>query len=436
MSRALRWLLAADGPRTWLSLITPESGQTALFGSTGVDADGNVFATGALSSSSLSVRAMTVAKFGASGTLLWARTLGSANTDEGYAVVVDSGGNVIVAGRSLTSALVAKYSPTGVLLWAKTFGASGTEQANGVAVDGGDNIIVVGSTSEGGGDFTGFIVKFDSAGTAIWRRNFGGTGSDIFNDVAVDGSDDIIVVGSTSSSPATSFGAIVAKYNSAGVFQWDRLLDGSGSDLLRNVAVSLAGDIFATGQTSSDGEGGADVLLVRYSAAGALQWQRTLGGSGSDFGRSVVLDASGDLIVSGTTTSDGAGGVDALLAKYSPTGTLQWQRTFGGVDDEESGSSAFSKAAVTPDGDIALAGPRDETGGVADLGSFMGVFPGDGSGTGTVAGYTYEASTLVDATATLTDAAITLVSETPVFTESSAGLTDAAVSLTTNLYQI
>jgi len=206
-----------------------------------------------------------------------------------------------------------------------------------------------------------------------WIALLGGTGTDEGNAVAIDSADNIIVVGRTSSDGGGDFDLLIAKYNSAGALQWARTLGGTGADYGYGVAVDSADNIIVVGQTSSDGAGGVDFLIAKYNSAGALQWDRTLGGTAHDVGYAVAIDSANNIIVTGWTASDGAGGNDVLIAKLPP----------------------------------------------------------DGSGTGTYGSFTYEAAVLTDTYAVLTSDALAVLTDAPaVLTDAVAVLTDAPAVLT------
>ncbi len=110
--------------------------------------------------------------------------------------------------------------------------------------------------------------------------------------------------------------------------------------------------------------GSADVWLVKTNALGTMQWQKCLGGSNGDFtlgrgsgGGGLLATADGGYITalcSNSTDGDvsnNKGGMDAWVVKLSATGSIQWERSFGGDDDE-----LDYKIKQTPDGGYLLAG--------------------------------------------------------------------------------
>jgi uncharacterized delta-60 repeat protein len=263
-----------------------------------------------------------------------------------------------------------------------------------------------------------------------WIALLGGTGSDYGYAVAIDSADNIIVVGQTTSDGAGGVDVLIAKYNSAGALQWDRTLGGTGSDLGFAVAIDSADNIIVTGYTNSDGAGGIDVLIAKYNSAGALQWDRTLGGTGTDVGNAVAIDSADNIIVVGQTTSDGAGGVDVLIAKYNSAGALQWDRTLGGIGTDV----GFAVAIDSADNIIVTGYTNSDGAGGADV--LIAKLPPNGSGTGTYGSFTYEAAVLTDAPAVLTDALAVLTDAPAVLTDVVAVLTDAPAVLTEELIDI
>jgi len=78
----------------------------------------------------------------------------------------------------------------------------------------------------------------------------------------------------------------------------------------------------------------AAVVLSATFAGAAQTWQKALGGTSDDAAYGVAQTSDGGYIVAGYTESFGAGGSDMYLVKVDTSGTLQWQKTFGGPGDE------------------------------------------------------------------------------------------------------
>ena len=106
-----------------------------------VDSSGNVYVTGKTESAGAGNTDLFIAKYDSSGTIQWQRTLGGTNGDEGYGVTVDSSGNVYVvgftfsAGSGLQDWLIAKYNASGTIQWQRTLGGTSDEFGRAIAVD-------------------------------------------------------------------------------------------------------------------------------------------------------------------------------------------------------------------------------------------------------------------------------------------------------------
>jgi PKD repeat protein len=135
---------------------------------------------------------------------------------------------------------------------------------------------------------------------------------------------------------------------------WQRRLGADGSDSGYAVAGDGAGNTFVVaayrdtidvGGTTFRSAGGADALLAKYSPTGAVLWARSMGGAGDDFAEGIAVDGAGDAVVvgrfAGTAGFGGSplvasGSFDMVVAKYTGTsGAHQWSRRFGGAYDDD-----------------------------------------------------------------------------------------------------
>jgi uncharacterized protein (TIGR03437 family) len=253
-------------------------------------------------------------------------------------------------------AFVTMLNATGsALVYSTYLGGSGSDYGRGIAVDSSGNAYVTGQTNStdfptanafqplfGGGvffgdDFVGdaFVTKLNATGSAlVYSTYLGGSGPDYGNGIAVDSSGNAYVTGNTDSTdlsvsnnfptvnalqpkPSLFGDAFVTKLNAAGsALVYSTYLGGGGNGSDGNgIAVDSSGNAYVTGSTAGDFpttanafqaafRGAEDVFATKLDASGsALIYSTYLGGSGSDYGRGIAVDSSGNAYVTGFTYS-------------------------------------------------------------------------------------------------------------------------------------
>jgi hypothetical protein len=154
--------------------------------------------------------------------------------------------------------------------------------------------------------------------------------------------------------------AVLKRYSPAGASGWAVQLGSAQDDIATAVATSAAGDVYVAGWTRGalfgTPAGGQDAFLARYSSSGALQWVRQLGTAYDDVFNAVAVDASGNVYAVGTTRGDFQnaskhyGHPQALLAKYSASGTLLFTRQHGGETEHGSDDWGYGYTDLALDG--------------------------------------------------------------------------------------
>jgi hypothetical protein len=186
----------------------------------------------------------------------------------------------------------------------------------------------------------------------LWARDYGGTNIDIGHSVrqTADGG---FIIGGYTRSYGTLGGrnAMLVKVDADGDSTWIGTYGGDEDDEGWAVRPTSDGGYVLAGHTKSFGTGDTDVLLVKTDAAGGLEWQRHYGGSNDDEGYAVLPTADGGYLVAGVTSSYAVGGRDVWLVKTDADGIEEWNRPHGGLS-----SDGAWAVAPTTDGGFAVAG--------------------------------------------------------------------------------
>jgi hypothetical protein len=236
--------------------------------------------------------------------------------------------------------------------WSQTYGGSGDDYAYSVVQTSDGGYAIAGYTdSSGAGSYDFCLVKTDSSGNTQWSKTYGGAGDDYAYSVVQTSDGGYAIAGYTSSAGAGYYDFYLVKTDSSGNTQWSKTYGGPGDDEAYRVIQTSDGGFALTGYTTSSAVDGREVWLVKTDSSGNMQWSRSYGTAGDNEAYSVVQTSDSGYALAGHTDSSGAGGDDLYLIKTNSTGSMQWNRAFGGVGDDE----AYS-VIQTSDGGYALAG--------------------------------------------------------------------------------
>jgi hypothetical protein len=305
-------------------------------------------------------------------------------------------GRVLVAGGYVVygdqvSFEVSDYDPSRplvidpVIVYSTYLGGSGLDQATSIAVDPTGNAYVAGVTSSTNFPIQGtpasafggvqdlFVTKMSLAGSSLTYSTYiGGVGTEIANDIVVDGAGSVFITGSTDSinypvvtpTIAAQVGgtdAFLTKLTSAGnAIVYSTYWGSTGFEEGTGVAVDPANNAYISGNTSAPNfptqtpfqaalAGGTDAFMTKFSVAGnSIVYSTYLGGAADDRAYDMTVADDAAVFVTGSTTSANfpimtpgfqpalAGGRDAFLTHFSLAGNALLYSTYlGGSGDDE-----------------------------------------------------------------------------------------------------
>lgn len=145
------------------------------------------------------------------------------------------------------------------------------------------------------------------------------------------------------------------KTNSNGDTLWTKSYGSAQEAYGYSVKQTLDSGFIIAGAIDSFSSGGFDAFLIKTNSLGDTLWTKTYGGINNDGARSVELTTDGGYIITGNTSSFGAGYNDVYLIKTDSTGDTLWTKAYGTITNDEGGNSVKQ----TTDGGFIIAGSID-----------------------------------------------------------------------------
>jgi hypothetical protein len=291
---------------------------------------------------------------------------------------------------------VCKFNASGSSIWAKSIGGKGDEIVNSIYISLAGNSVITGSFSDSivynisssknflitNGAMDILIGKLDANGDLIWLQKMGGSTDDVGNSVWMDKSENTYLTGyftgkavlSTGSSSAvfTSFGgadAFVTKLDGKGNYSWTQQLGGNRTDIGNGIIVDGSGNVFTTGvfegtadfnpapkgAANLSSQGGTDIYVSKLDGSGTYGWAVAVGGKSDDAGMAIAIDGSSNVYTAGSfqdrvdfdpgTSSNmqtAAGGEDIFVLKLNSSANFVWIKTMGGGKNDKAKSLAVT----------------------------------------------------------------------------------------------
>ena len=318
----------------------------------------------------------------------WQKNFGGSASENGYSIIQTQDGGYIVVGdtnssngditgyHGNTDVWVVKLNSSGIIEWQKALGGTFVDKGNYIIQTQDGGYILVGETSSTNGDVTSnhgeydvWVVKLNSSGSIEWQKTYGGTLMEQGQSIVQTQEGGYILVGSTSSTNGDVIGnhgeydVWVVKLNSSGSIEWQKALGGTILDIGKGILQIQDGTYIVAGTVRSingdviGNHGGGDIWVVKLNSTGSLLWQKTYGGGTSDGLNSIYATTDGGYAITGGSNSlsgdvtQNQGGYDNWVIKLNSSGTIEWQRTIGG-----SQTDIGESITQAPDGGFVVVG--------------------------------------------------------------------------------
>ncbi len=278
-----------------------------------------------------------VVKLDANGEVKWKKSFGGSAIDNAYAACQTSDGGFLVVGFSKSNdgnvtgnhgkkdIWLIKISSRGQLKWQRSLGGGKDEEPSSIIATPDGNYLITGYTGSTAGDLIGetnkggwdyWVLKVNNLGEILSQNTFGGSNEDAARWGIPTSDGGYIVSGYTNSSNGDVTGNHgsadywLVKLNSSLNLVWQKCYGGSGYDYAYYISKTSQDHYLMTGLSDSwngdvtNNHGLSDIWTLETNSTGEIIWEKSLGGSGDDVGRTIVKTPEGTYLQTGYTSSD------------------------------------------------------------------------------------------------------------------------------------
>lgn len=289
----------------------------------------------------------------------WSHIYGAAGIEWGYAVRQTFDQGYIFCGFSNQNpatgydVYLVKVDSSGNLQWSKTLGDADWDFGYGIEISADSGFIIIGKTyspSNGGSDM--LILKTDSLGNQVWKKNFGGIQNETANTIYKTAGGEYLVLGETNSFGAGNSDFYLVKINEQGDSLWTKTYGTIAFDAGNSIDTTATGNYYLFGTSEGNAaRPGKEFYIIKIDESGNMINAEFNGGLGEETGRYILQLPNGDHVYGGTTNSNGLGGTALYMIGFSSNNTFLGGAYFGGTDDEEGYAVAMGL-----DGQLVFAG--------------------------------------------------------------------------------
>jgi len=313
-----------------------------------------------------------IVKINADGTLAWQKLFGGSGDETAQAIRQTSDGGYVVTGstnsdngdvsghHSGNDVWVVKLDNAGNIQWQKCFGGSDDDLAYSLVTTSDGGCAVAGTTRSSDGDLTDnhasgdyWLIKMDASGNLKWQKTYGGSAYDFAHALVQSNDGGYLLSGYARSGDGDVVLAYgqedlwILKLDTKGNIVWQTTYGGTGGDGASSAQQTTDGGYIITGITHSwngdvmDSHGVHDMWLLKIDSTGKLEWKECIGGSATDDANAVCQTSDGGFMLTGTCDSNDGdftmnhGKHDFGIVKLNASGSIEWQKSVGGMQDEE-----------------------------------------------------------------------------------------------------
>lgn len=260
-----------------------------------------------------------IIKINATGGIQWQKTLGGTKTDMAVSIEQYPDGSYILLGSTNSNDgdvtqnseefdyWLLKINNLGSVIWQKTYSSndlcSKDDLACNLILTSDGSILISGNGNLGRGALSGimcsqeiYLLKINSSGMLQWQKTFGGKDTDVVSKTISTLDGGLLIGGlsnSTDGDVKENKGDVdmwLIKTTGDGTVSWEKSIGGTKWDKINSLQATLDGGYIIIGETTSSngdfksGKGLIDLVIVKLTAIGTMEWTKTIGGSGAEKG--------------------------------------------------------------------------------------------------------------------------------------------------------
>ncbi len=224
---------------------------------------------------------------------------------------------------------ILKLNKFGEKLWYKNYGGNMDEKANSVVTTYDKCIVAAGTTkSTPNFDEDAFIVKVDSSGKLLWKKNLGEEKTDYANAI-IETSDNELIMCGTSETGGDAYKSMWAvKLNSQGEEIWNYTFDINKWNYGTAIMQASDGFIYITGYTRTISPIDYDIVVIKIDTDGQLIWKKTFSWGRWDQATSICQTYDNGIVIGGFSRSGKENSSDFAIIKLDVEGNLLWKNVF------------------------------------------------------------------------------------------------------------
>ncbi len=294
------------------------------------------------------------------GNLEWSKTYGTAEQDQAQSFDCTSDGGYILAGYRYYSAgnlslYVVKTDSQGIVEWEALYGTGqDLDICHSIKQTSDDGYVIAGYTdfASGGSDTDFFLIKTNELGEVLWQTYYGGENTDECYDVEISDDGGYLLSGITYPEVPGYPKYYAVKTDSEGITEWEVVIGGDEFDLCTDAIQVSDGGFVLAGFSDSFSDLYNDFYIVKLDSTGATEWEQIVDSGQDDQARHLCETSDQSLIICGNT-SNATGHPQGYVAKISNSGSVIWDITCGGTDNEylycieESATGEYISAGIT-----------------------------------------------------------------------------------------